>query len=143
MACVRCEQNKVKITMGNNTSALPLQATDIQVVEYGDTHAFTTADWPMDRHVLLVLIPETFTPVCKGEWGAMNKWYQAFAVLGCEVIILCPDRAPRIAEWSPGDPAIANPLYKAFSSYLLPSRLGLVEDGRAKRASVFVLKSGE
>lgn len=143
MACTKCDKQKSVQLRVASESPYPFMASDIQVVDHGEARPFEEADWPVDKHVLLVVIPEAFTPVCETELGALNQWCDAFHELGCELIAVCTDPPAALIDWYASEPALAEPRYKVFSSYLLPSRLGIVSNGRAKRASVFVTQDGE
>lgn len=121
----------------------PFNAKDIWVVEDGSMHPFIEADWSNDRHKLLVFIPETFTPVCQTELGAINDWIKPFDELNCDIIAAGTDSANSFSDWYNEEPLLANPKFKTFASYLLPGQLGLLDGGRVKRASVFVTAEGE
>ncbi len=103
----------------------------------------TAPQWGIDTHKLLVFIPEAFTPVCATEVGALDFWYDRFQELGCEVIVCCTDSPHRMVEWYNHEEAFTRRKFRTFSSYLLPLNLGLIEEGRAKRASVFITTAGE
>jgi alkyl hydroperoxide reductase subunit AhpC len=120
-----------------------LGATDIQVIENGQVRALAAEDWPPDMQKLLIFIPEAFTPVCQSELGAMNDWCDRFQDLGCELIAACVDSPARLLDWFATEPLLANPSYKTFSTYQLLLMLNLLENGRSKRASVFIAKNGE
>lgn len=124
----------------------PFKANDIQVVEYDGEYKvrnFEASDWNNDRHKLLILYPQTFTPVCHTELGALKDWVPEFDKLDCDVIAVCTDNVVSISDWYSQEDSLKEPNFKTFSSYLLPSRLNLLDNGRCKRASVFVTKSGE
>lgn len=129
--------------MTTASSPQPFMAADIQVVDRGEVRKFQASDWDNDKHKLLVQIPEAFTPVCETELGAMSKWYPEFQKLNCELIAVCTDPAPMLLDWQNSEPLLKDPLYKTFSSYMLPSRLGLLDNGRGKRASIFITAEGE
>lgn len=149
MGCASCAQNKgdhgpqVRVVT-NNQQPYPLMANDIKVVENNEIARLNRDEsWNRDKHILLIFIPETFTPVCETELGAINKWYDAFQELDCEIIAAGTDQAGSFVDWYSQEPLLANPRFRTFSSYLLPSRLGIIENGRVKRASVFITKDGE
>lgn len=127
----------------NNQNIYPFSSNDITVVVDNSIRKFEANDWSNDNHKLLIFIPQAFTPVCQTELGAMNDWYDEFAKLGCELIAVCTDPAGMLLDWQRAELALNNPKYKTFSSYLLPNRLGLLDTGRSKRASVFITKDGE
>lgn len=149
MACTRCQQKAATakartITVAAGTPDLPLSATDVQVLEADDdVHALTSEDWSTLQHKLLVLVPEAGTPVCSDELGTLNQWVPAFAELDCELIVVCTDPVDVLSRWYAEQPALGSRSYRTFSSYLLPARLGLIDRGRAKRASVFFTSDGE
>lgn len=146
MACSSCTKNRKSVNEGIVTSYLkphPLRATDIAVIDSGEIRKFEPSDWSNSNHKLLIIIPEAFTPVCQTELGSLNKWVEKFQDLGCEIIAVSSDPVLRLKEWFESEQALANPSYKIFSSYLLPSRLGLMENGRPKRSSVFIMSDGE
>jgi alkyl hydroperoxide reductase subunit AhpC len=120
-----------------------LNANDLQVVDENAIREPQGSDWPPNKHKLLLFYPQTFTPVCQSELGALNKWLPAFAELGCQVIAACTDSAEAIKDWYEHEPQLNDLECLTFSSYLLPARLGLVQDGRAKRSSIFVMSNGE
>lgn len=144
MPCTSCQESaEAKRAAKQQDAALPMMANDIQVVDHNQVRPFEQSDWPADKHKLIIFYPETFTPVCASELGALNQWIPAFAELGCEVIAACTDPVQAIADWYIQEPLLAALKCLTFSSYLLPNRLGLVDHGRAKRASVFVMTDGE
>jgi alkyl hydroperoxide reductase subunit AhpC len=100
-------------------------------------------DLPLHSHIVIVFIPEAYTPVCESELGAMNDWYDAFQKLGCELIAACVDSPTRLIDWFNTEPLLANRRYKTLSTYQLPLMLNILENGRSKRASVFIAKDGE
>jgi peroxiredoxin (alkyl hydroperoxide reductase subunit C) len=116
---------------------------DIQVIENGHTRPLNAKDWSPATHKLLIFIPEAFTPVCKSELGAMNEWYDRFQELGCELIAAGVDAPARMLDWFDTEELIANPRYRTFSTYQLPLALNILENGRSKRAGVFIAKDGE
>lgn len=121
----------------------PFNANDITVVTDGEVRKFQESDWDNDKHKLLVFIPEAFTPVCQTELGAINQWYDEFQKLNTELIVVCTDPAGMLLDWVREEPSLKDPKYKIFSSYLLPTRIGVSSNGRAKRASVFVTNENE
>lgn len=144
MSCISCqESSKTKREAKAQDAALPFMANDLQVVDHNEVRDFTAADWPSDRHKLIVFFPQTFTPVCNTELGALNRWVDNFAALDCALIAACTDPAPAIKDWYEQERQLRNLVCLTFSSYLLPVRLGLVDGGRAKRSSVFVMADGQ
>lgn len=141
MSCAACEQRTTE-DLANVHIDLPFNATDILAIDRREVRPLVDADWPTDKHKLLVFFPEIFTPVCQSELGALNQWASSFAELGCVIIAVCSDPALAIKDWYEQEPLLTNLDCLTFSSYLLPSRLGLVEGGRAKRSSVFVMQDG-
>ena len=147
MACTACskkQQNSIRILQNSGgLMAPPFQSDDIFVLDNGETRPFSADDWSIYTHKLLLLFPSSYTPVCGSEMGALNDWIDAFKEQNVDVIPLCTDPVGMIKDWYDEEAALANPKYKVFSSYLLPTRLQLLEQGRAKRASVFISKDGE
>lgn len=143
MACASCGKNKSLKGITDALNPYPFNASDIQVVTNNEVRRFQPSDWVNDKAKLLVIIPKSFTPVCQTELGAINKWYDEFESLNCELIALCTDPAPMMLDWTQEEEVLKDPKYKIFSSYILPTRLGLVENGQAKRASVFITTDGE
>lgn len=145
MPCASCHdksERRMNVTV-NNVNRYPLSSNDIQVVSNDEVRKFQAGDWPEGKHKLLIFIPASWTPVCSTELGAMKKWYGEFQKLNCELILSTTDPAPMILDWMNSEEELKNPPYKAFSSYLLPTRLGITDNGRAKRASVFIMNDGE
>jgi alkyl hydroperoxide reductase subunit AhpC len=64
------------------------------------------------------------TPVCETELGAMSQWYDQFQALDTELIAVCGDPAVKLLQWRHAEPLLANPPYKTFSTYLLPTPSG-------------------
>lgn len=147
MACASCSKSKTNsIKLLSNQLSLnspPYNADDIFVLENGETREFNAGDWTTSTHKLLLFFPSTYTPVCGSEMGALNDWIDSFKEQNTEVIPVCVDPINIVRDWYSEEPILANPKYKVFSSYLLTTRLGLLEQGRSKRASVFISKSGE
>jgi alkyl hydroperoxide reductase subunit AhpC len=145
MACASCDRNKKPtVSLTQNSDKVKLfGAGDVIVLQGGQRHKLTAEDWPNDKHKLIVFIPEAFTPVCATELGALNGWYDVFQELGCELMAACVDSPDRLQAWLDEEPQLADARYKMLSSYLLPLQLGVLDNGRAKRASVFVMKDGQ
>ena len=147
MACAACskkQQNSIRVLQ--NSGALgspPFQSEDIFVLENGETRPFQASDWSIYTHKLLLLFPSSYTPVCGSEMGALNDWIDSFKEQNVDVIPVCTDPIEMIKDWYLEEEQLSNPKYKVFSSYLLPARLNLLEQGRAKRSSVFISKDGE
>lgn len=143
MPCTSCQESaEAKRAAKQQDAALPLMANDIQVIDHLALRPVIPEDWQADKHKLIIFYPQTFTPVCQSELGALNKWLPAFAELGCEVIAACTDPAEAIKDWYEQEPLLRDLECLTFSSYLLPTRLGLIDGGRVKRASVFVMADG-
>lgn len=149
MSCSSCDRRsgqRQAITLTNSAPEdpeLPLfKVSDVVVVDNLSIRHNQESDWSPDKHKLLLFYPETFTPVCASELGALNQWLPAFYELNCTVIAVCSDPAEAIADWYRHDEQLLTLQCLTFSSYLLPARLGLVQSGRAKRASVFIMQDG-
>lgn len=149
MACASCNQNKKyrqaslnKIAVTKNDPYI-LNATDMRVYFDNEVHNFTADDWDNEKHKLLLFFPETNTPVCATEMGALSKWLDKFSELNCDVYGATADPAHLVQSWYQSDDLLKDANYKVISSYLLPTRLGVMENGRAKRSSVFIMNNGE
>lgn len=149
MACASCSKSRrYRIESLNKTVVTPqdphiFNATDIKVYDQGRTGKFSADDWNNERHKLILFFPKTFTPVCKTEMGAINNWLPAFDELNCDVYGATADSIHLVQEWYEGDDLLKDAKYKVLSSYLMPSKLGLVDNGIVKRSSVFVMADGE
>ena len=147
MACAACEANKNRKTAGFVSSLAnqypPYNSTDIAVYDGTETRALTQEDWPKDRHKLLLFYPETFTPVCTSEMGAVSEWIEPFNQLSCDVYSVTADDIDRVEQWYKEDEALSVLNYKALSSFLLPQRLGIMNGNTCKRASVFITTEGD
>ena len=146
MSCTSCGKDKTATamnTMIDGQNKYPFKANDIQVVENGEIRRFDSNDWDNDKHKLIIFVPKAFTPVCATELGAMNKWYDEFQMLGCDLIASCTDPATMLLDWLNTEDALKDPKYKFFSSYVLPQRLSLIKDGLNMRASVFITNEGD
>lgn len=145
MACASCARRKRKggYTNPEMMDQPPMGATDIMVLDNGNVRKINSKDWPEDRHKLILFFPETFTPVCTTEMGAINDWIEKFNELGVDVYGATADPIHAVKDWYEEEEALANPKYKVLSSYILPTRLNIMNNGRAKRASVFVTTEGE
>lgn len=142
MACASCGRNK----KGNGyiqPDALdtpPFRATDIMVLENSDIRKFNSDDWSPDRHKLLLFFPETFTPVCETEMGALNDWVEEFDKLDVDVFGATADPIHAVKDWYETEESLKNPKYKVLSTYILPTRLNILNNGKVKRSSVFITK---
>lgn len=145
MACKTCAKHKrgggyiVPEAMDHP----PLGAADVMVYSGGEVQKLSKEDWNEDRHKLILFFPETFTPVCTTEMGAINDWVQAFDELGVDVFGATADPIHAVKDWYESEELLANPNYKVLSSYILPTRLNIMNNGRVKRASVFITKTGD
>lgn len=147
MACASCGRNK----RGNgyiqpkSFSIPPFDAVDIQVYEpeSGTVRKWDESDFPQDRHRLFLFFPEVFTPVCQTEMGNLNDWVAEFDKLGVDVFGVTTDPVHAIKDWYEQEEALQGSKYKVLSTYILPTRLGVTNGGRAKRASVFMTTDGD
>jgi alkyl hydroperoxide reductase subunit AhpC len=123
----------------------PFSSNDIMVYEpqTGETRRYVESDFPTDRHRLFLFFPETFTPVCATEMGNLNKWIDEFDKLGVDVFGATTDPIHAVKDWYQNEEALSGSKYKVLSTYMLASRLGITNGGRAKRASVFMMKEGD
>jgi alkyl hydroperoxide reductase subunit AhpC len=147
MACASCGKNKK--SGGYQEYRLlenpPFGATDLQVYDAstGEARRFENEDWPEDKHKLVLFFPATFTPVCETEMGNLNDWVEEFEKLGVVVYGATSDPVHAVKDWYENEEALQGSKYKVLSTYILPLRLNLLSEGRAKRASVFITKDGE
>lgn len=146
MACSSCHKKTEQPMIAPVTfdmKDIPLNANDIKVVDSREVRDYRPSDWPTGKHKLLIFFPEIWTPVCQTELGAINKWAAAFMELDCALIAACTDPALAIADWYNEEPLLRDLDCLTFSSYLLPARLGLIDQGRVKRSSVFIISDGQ
>lgn len=147
MACASCQRNK----KGNGyiePKALdvpPYGASDMWIYDASssETRRFNPDDWSSDRHKLLLFFPETFTPVCQSEMGNLNDWIDEFDKLGVDVFAATTDPIHAVKDWYEQEEQLQGSKYKVITTYILASRLGILNGGRAKRASVFITKEGD
>lgn len=119
----------------------PLKSRDIQVID-SEIRPFQESDWDNENHKLLIIVPAAFTPVCESELAQLDIWVDDFRRLDCDVYAVCQDASPMILDWFEQS-GINHNEYLTFSSYRIPERLGLIRNGRSKRASCFLTKEGE
>lgn len=144
MGCASCankNERRMNVVV-NSVNKYPFSSNDIQVVDGDEVRKFQASDWPESKHKLLILLPEIFTYTCSDQIKGMKKWYDEFQKLNCELILVMTDSAVGILDWFKEEPMLAERPYKAFSSYLLPNRLGLIDNGRARRSAVFIASDG-
>lgn len=145
IACASCGKNK----KGNGyitpkaLDSPPMGATDIQVYENNSIRKFNSEDWINDRHKLIIFFPEIFTPVCQSELGALPKWIKSFDEQNTDVFACSTDPIMGLQDWYETEDALSDVNYRVLSSYILPTRLGVMNNGRAKRASIFISKDGD
>lgn len=145
MGCASCDRRK-KRTGYSNPELIdypPMGANDVMVLDAGNVRKLSQIDWSLDRHKLLLFFPETFTPVCQTEMGALNKWIEAFNELGVDVFGATSEPIHAVSDWYDTEEDLKDPNYKVISSYILPTRLGIMNNGRCKRASVFITKESD
>ena len=145
MACASCGRNKKGngYIQPNALDTPPFGSNDIMVYTSGQVRRFNASDWSGDRHKLILFFPETFTPVCQTEMGNLNDLIAEFDKLGCDVFGATTDPIGAVQEWYETEDALKDPQYKVLSTYILPTRLNIINNGRAKRASVFITKEGD
>lgn len=148
MACPSCEKKQQqKQSVGyHRLSALsfpPLNSTDIELYDGTEVRALQEKDWSRNRHKLLLFYPETFTPVCKSEMGALNDWLPFFDEQDCDVFSITADPIELVKDFYDQEETLKGSKYPALSSLILPTRLGIMNGDRVKRASVFITKEGE
>lgn len=147
MACASCGRNK----KGNgyiepkSLDIPPFSANDIQVYDpiNNSTRRFQSEDFNPNRHKLFLFFPETFTPVCQTEMGNLNDWVDEFDKLGVDVFGATTDPIHAVKDWYEQEESLKGSKYKVISSYILATRLGITNGGRAKRASVFMTVQGD
>lgn len=120
-----------------------MSATDIMVYENKNVRKFNPEDWNNGKHKLILFFPEIFTPVCSTEMGALPKWVEAFNEQNTEVFGATTDPIHGVKDWYESEEALSDVNYKVLSSYILPTRLGIMNHGRVKRASVFISNNGD
>jgi peroxiredoxin (alkyl hydroperoxide reductase subunit C) len=145
MACAACDAKKQNEGYFNSKALMypPLNATDIAVYDGETVSQLRPSDWPSNRHKLLLFYPETFTPVCSTEMGAINYWVDKFDELGCDIYSVTTDSIYSVKEWYESEESLTNPQYKALSSFILPHRLNILNGARTKRASVIITSGGD
>lgn len=122
----------------------PFNSTDSMILDKdGEIRKLTSDDWKQDRHKLILFFPETNTPICNSELGELKKWVEEFNKINVEVYGATTDPVYSIKDWYDNEESLANANFITISSYLLPSRLNILNNGRTKRASVFMSISGE
>jgi alkyl hydroperoxide reductase subunit AhpC len=122
----------------------PFNAADLMVLdENREIRKLTSDDWSKDRHKLILFFPETNTPVCTSELGALNDYIEAFDQYGVDVFTATTDNINQIKDWYESEETLSVTNYKTISSYLLPTRLNIMNNGRVKRASVFIFNDGD
>lgn len=145
MACATCAQSRKSnpYTQSTALESNPYKADDIFVLENGDIRRFNSSDWSNNKHKLLLFFPETYTPVCMSEMGALNKWIPSFNEQNTDVFAITADPIHAVKDWYDEEEALKDPSYRVLSSYLLTSRLGVMNNGKAKRCNVFISNVGE
>ena len=145
MACASCGRNK----KGNgyiqpeSLQFYPFNSNDIQVYDGQDVRRLTKDDWAEDRHKLILFIPEANTPVCESELGNLNQWVDEFKKLDCDIFAASTDPIHALKDWIDNEEMLKDPKYKVISTYLLPTRLNIMNNGRAMRASVLITKDSD
>lgn len=146
MACRTCSKNKKSDNGYMQQAAIdwpPFNTVDLKVYDQGEVRNLSREEWDNDRHKLLLFFPETFTPVCTTEMGNLNDWIPEFDKLGVDVFAATTDPIHAVKDWYENEEAIKNPKYKVLSTYIMPARIGIMNGGRSKRASVFISKDGD
>lgn len=138
MACASCGRSR--LSNSNPLTAFPYNASDIQVYQGNEVRKFESADWPLTTHKLLLFVSDVDLKPC--EFGGLNDWVQKFAELNCDLFLVSSE--PIHALKDAIDTQLGHePVYKALSSYLLPTRMGILHNGKCRDASVFITKAGE
>jgi alkyl hydroperoxide reductase subunit AhpC len=144
MACASCGKNKTQgYSQPGALTNPPFNASDIHLLENNNIRKFSQNDWSNTSHKLLLFFPEIFTPVCTTEMGALPKWIEHFKSQNTDVFAVTTDNINAVQDWYNTEPALSDVNYPVLSSYILTTRLNLIHQGRAKRASVFISKDGE
>lgn len=147
MACVSCRKTTTKVsggyTLRNTLDYPPLNSTDIMLYDGKEVRPLESKDWPSNRHKLLLFYPETFTPVCMSEMGALEQWLPFFDEQNCDVYSITADRIELVKDFYEHEETLKGSSHLALSSFLLPTRLGIMNGNRVKRASVFITSGGE
>lgn len=115
------------------------------VVQDGEIVRFDKSrHWPVGKHKLVIFFPEAFTPVCESELGELQGFIKAFEKEDTFVAAACTDPIADVREWFRVDSDLKGSTFPVFSSYRLAREMGVLDPSlRAKRASVFVMTSGE
>lgn len=147
MACKTCGNEHQDVGKGyyypEANFAYPFNANDIQMVDNGETRRFTPDDWNPERHKLILFIPDITTPICATEFAELSKWVSDFNEIGCDVFGASTDPIGLIKDTVDNENLLQAENFKMLSTYLLPSRLKIMNGGKAKRASVFVTHDNE
>lgn len=143
-ACNRLKKGNGYIEPSANDHP-PLGASDIMIYdsERKETRKFTHVDWPDNYHKLILFFPETNTPACMSEMGALDEWIPEFDKLMVKVYAATTDPIHAIKDWYENDETLSKSKHQVLSSYLLPARLRILNGGRSKRASVFITKEND
>lgn len=144
MACASCARKK-KSDGYTHPEALqhpPFNANDIQLYDNGAVRRLGASDWPEDRHKLVLFYPTIQSKLCDEE-GSLSDWTSEFSKLGCDLYIASTEQVHIIKDWLENEASLKELGVKAISSYLLPTRLDLMNNGQAMHASVFITKEAE
>lgn len=138
MPCASCGRSR--LSNSNPLTTFPYNASDIQVYRGDEVRKFEPTDWPLTTHKLLLFVSDLDLRLC--EFGDLNDWASKFTELGCDLFLVTSEPIHVLKD------AIDNqlgtgPLYTALSSYLLPTRMNILHNGKCKDASVIITKDGE
>lgn len=119
------------------------EISDIRTVDLS-TKTVSGGFEPEDTNYLIIFFPKVFTPVCKTELGAIEKWRPEFRKLGFEIIAGSVDPEEDILSWFEMEEALRDATYQVICSTELPRSLGLLRMyDELKRSSVFITNDGE
>jgi alkyl hydroperoxide reductase subunit AhpC len=120
----------------------PFNANDVQIYSQGELRRLGPQDWPDGRHKLLLFVPGLETPMCS-DFDLLGDWVKEFDKLDCDLYLASSDQAHIVKDMADAHPTIGPSGIKVLSSYLLPTRLGIMHNGRSMHASVFITKEAD
>lgn len=143
MSCASCGRNKRKTDSYTDFELLkipPLNAGDIQIYANNEVHRLAEVDWPESRHKLLLFIPDLNNRDAQ-ELADLSAYLPAFDELSCDVFVASSDQIHLLRDFIENE--LGDSSIKGLSSYILPTRLGILANGRTKRATIFIAKEGD
>ncbi len=129
MGCSTCGKNRIDAYQNRDTLKFPpLNASDIMVFD-GSVRRFEDRDWPDGNKLLLCMESVTQEEVDKIH-VSVNPNIQT---------VILTSESINLVRGNIADCYGIN----IWSSYLLPSRLGIMKNGRARRSAVIILSGGD